>query len=241
MQTKITGMVLQTIRHNDRNDIVTLFTPQRGRVALLSPSGNSKAARLRRARLAPLAIIETEVNFRETRELQFLGDVSTPHPWHNIYFNPMKGAMAIFLGEFLNKLLRTTEPELPMWHFLLYAVNALDTLRRGMSNYHIAFLIRLLPFAGISPDMDTFKDGRYFDLQAGAFSDVPAPHRNILLPSDAKAIPMLLRMNFRNLHLFRFNVEQRRQILQWLMRYYSIHLPVSESLRSLDVLREVFT
>lgn len=241
MLTKISGIVLQTTRHNDRNDIVTLFTRQRGRVALLVRAGGAtKSARMLRARLSPLAIVETEVNFRDTRDLQFMGSVSSPYPWRNLYFDPMRSSMAIFLAEFLNRLLRASDADEPMWKFLLHAINALDTMKRGISNYHIAFLLRLLPFAGIAPDLDTFSHGRYFDLQSGEFTDMPPMHRNFLMPADAASIPLLMRMNFRNLHLFRLNVEQRRTLLRWLMHYYSLHLPVGEDLKSLDVLREVF-
>lgn len=241
MLTKLRGIVLQTIRHNDRNDIVTLYTQQRGRVALLSPAGGtSKSARMRRARLGPLALVETEVNFRETRDLQFLGEVASPHLWRNLYFDPMKSAMTVFMAEFLNRMLRTGEADEPMWLFLLNAIHSLDTLRRGISNYHIAFLIRMLTFAGISPDLDSYRDGRYFDLLAGEFSDMMPLHRNYLNPVEAAYIPVLMQMNFRNLHLYRFNVEQRRRLLSGLMHYYSLHLPIREDLKSLEVLREVF-
>ena len=240
MLTKLTGIVLQTIRHNDRNDIVTLFTRQRGRVALLVGAGNGKTARMRRARLSPLALIETEVNFRETRDLQFIGEISSPHLWRNLYFDPVKGAMTVFMAEFLNRLLRASEADEPMWRFLLSALHSLDTLERGISNYHIAFLIRLLPFAGISPDLDSYRPGRVFDMQDGSFADIPPLHRHFIPAAEAAYIPLLMRMNFMNLHRFRFNVGQRRQLLQWLLRYYSLHLPVGEDLKSLEVLRDVF-
>lgn len=242
MLIKLRGIVLQTIHHNDRHDIVTLFTRQRGRVALLSPAGgSSRSSRMRRARLSPLALVDTEVNFRKTRDLQFMGDVSTPHQWRNLYFDPMKSAMAVFMAEFLNRLLRTGEADEPMWSYLLKAINALDSLERGISNFHLAFLIRTLGFAGIKPDLDTFEEGRIFDMSAGSFVDVIPTHRNWLGPEDGRMIPLLMRMDFRNLHRFRFNVDQRRRLLQGLLRYYSLHLPIGEDLRSLEVLREVFT
>lgn len=242
MLKKLRGIVLQTIRHNDRHNIVTLFTEQEGRVALLMPSGSSKQSRMRRARLSPLSLIETEVNFREGRDLQFLGEIHTPTPWRNLYFDPMKSSMAIFMAEFLNRLLRTNEAEPSLWKFLVYSIDSLDQLKRGIANYHLAFMIRLLPFVGIQPDTDSFRTGRWFDLLAGEFTDSPGlfTHRDCLTPQEAGEMVILLRMNFRNLHLFRMNVEQRRDLLQKLLRYYSLHLPMGEDMRSIEVLREVF-
>ena len=236
----IRGIVLQTIRHNDSSDIVTLFTEQRGRMSFVLRAGSSRSGRIRRARLSPLAIVETEVNFRANKDLQILGEISTPHPWRNLYFDPMKGAMTIFLAEFLNKVLRTTEADLPIWNYLLYAINSLDILERGIANYHIAFLTGLLPFVGIAPDLRTYREGSCFDMQAGVFEDLTPAHRNVILPAEAAVIPQMLRMNFRNMSRYRLNVGERRHLLYWMMRYYSVHLPVDDNMRSLEVLQEVF-
>lgn len=241
MLIKISGLVLQTIRHNDSTDIVTLYTRERGRMSLLVRGGSSRTARQRRARLAPLALVDTEVNFRETRDLQFAGEIATPYPWRNIYFDPMKGAMTIFMGEFLNRLLRVSDPDPNMWRFLLHAIHSLDILDQGIANYHLTFLIRMLPLVGIEPDLTDYRPDSYFDMQSGVFTVVPPLHRNVVLPAESAAIPELMRMDFHNLHHFRMNVGQRRMLLNRLIHYYSLHLPVGEDLKSLDVLRELFS
>lgn len=240
MREKIRGMLLQTIRHNDRHNILTFFTEQRGRMAFVSPTGSSRTTRARNARLSPLAVVEAEVNVRENRELQLLGAIETPHPWRNIYFDPMKGAMAMFVADFLNRLLRTSEADGAMWRFLLTAVASLDAMKRGIANYHLAFLIRLLEFCGIAPDTASYSYGRVFDMRAGEFTDSIPAHHDWINVSEASLIPLLMRMDFRNLHLFRFNVADRRRLLQLLMHYYSLHLPVSPDMPSLDILRELF-
>lgn len=240
MREKVRGILLHTIRHNERSNILTFFTEGRGRMAFVSPAGSSKTARMRNARLAPLAIVESEINFRDNRELQMLGAVETPHPWRNIYFDPMKGAMAMFLAEFLNRLLRVSDADPAMWRFLVQAIGALDSMKRGVANYHLAFLIRLLRFAGIEPDAGSWHPGRYFDMRAGEFTDSMPPHPDYLSPAESALLPLMTRMTFRNLHLFRFNVNERRRLLRVLMQYYALHLPVNTDMPSLDVLRELF-
>ena len=136
--------------------------------------------------------------------------------------------------------MRTTEADLPIWNYLLYAINSLDILERGIANYHIAFLTGLLPFVGIAPDLRTYREGSCFDMQAGVFEDLTPAHRNVILPAEAAVIPQMLRMNFRNMSRYRLNVGQRRHLLYWMMRYYSVHLPVDDNMRSLEVLQEVF-
>ena len=65
MREKVRGILLHTIRHNERSNILTFFTEGRGRMAFVSPAGSSKTARMRNARLAPLAIVESVIILRE--------------------------------------------------------------------------------------------------------------------------------------------------------------------------------
>ncbi len=240
MLTKIHGLVISMIRHDERNNILTLYTAERGRMTLMSSASKSRNGRLRNARLAPMALIEADINIRENREIQFLGSFSTPAPWKNIYFDPVKAPIVIFLSEFLSKILRTSGSDLPTWKFLVSALAELDGMTEGIANYHIAFLIRFLEFAGIEPDPRNFCVGRIFDLRAGDFTDMHPGHRDVLTVEETALMPKLMRMNFENLHKFRFHVAQRRRLLRIIIDYYSLHLPVSPHLKSLEVLAEIF-
>ncbi len=111
MTEKITGIVLDITRHSDRLSIVTLYTRSRGRLSFLSPTGSGKAARLRQARLQPLTVIEADINFKPVAELQRLGPFSLYEVRGDIYFDPVKRLIALFLAEFLNRLLRATMPD----------------------------------------------------------------------------------------------------------------------------------
>ncbi|MDE6271652.1 MAG: DNA repair protein RecO [Muribaculaceae bacterium] len=240
MLTKIHGIVLSIIRHNDKNNIVNVYTAERGRVSFLSSASAGRSGRLRNARLAPLALIESEVNFRENRDLQYLGPISTPHPWQNIYFDPGKAPIVIFISEFLGKILRTSEADRPIWEFLINTLHNLDIAEKGLANFHLAFLIRFLTIAGISPDPSTMQSGNLFDMRSAEFTPLHPGHNDIIAPDEASIIPTLLRINYENMRHFRFNVGQRRRLLRQLIRYYSLHLPISTDLKSIDILAELY-
>lgn len=240
MITKIHGLVLSIVRHNDRNNIITLYTAERGRISCLSPSGSGKSGRLRNARLQPLALIETEINFRENRDLQFLGNVATPSPWRDLYFNPMKAPVVIFMSEFLRKILHDSQQDIHTWNFLLAGIKVLDDATGPTANYHLAFLIRYLHFAGIAPDTSDWQPGDYFNMRTSEFTPEHPGHRDILLREETQIIPQIMRMNFRNMNRYRLNVDQRRRILRLLLNYYAIHLSISADMKSLQVLSELF-
>lgn len=237
---KITGIVTDIVRHNDRHNIVTLFTRSRGRVSFLSAAGTGKSARARNARLQLLSVVESDVNFRENRNLQSLGTISLKTVWKDLYFNPMKGAIVMFLSEFLNHYLRDASPEPLLWDYIYYALANLDTRRKGCANFHLSFLIGLLHFAGISPDITELEEGDYFDMHAGmVVADRPL-HKNFLYPSETALLPLLLRMNIANDRYFRFKSGERRELLGKILQYYSVHYPGMTNLKSPEILAEVF-
>ena len=49
-----------------------------------------------------------------------------------------------------------------------------------------------------------------------------------------------MRMSASNMHLFRFSRVQRNNVIEVLLRFYTLHIPDFHALKSWDVLREVF-
>lgn len=238
---RITGIVTDIVRHNDRHNIVTLFTRTRGRVSFLSSAGQGKTGRARNARLQLLSVVETDVNFKENKPLQTLAAVSTPVIWRDIYFNPMKSAIAMFMAEFLNRYLRDAAPEPLLWDYVVGALGVLDSRRGRCANFHLSFLIGFLHFAGITPDIHDYERGDLFDMQAGRMVPERPGHHNFLPSDETSFLPLLLRMNFANERLFRFRAGDRRIILSRILQYYAVHFPGMAHLRSPEILSEVFS
>lgn len=240
MTEKIHGIVIDITRHNDRLSIVTMFTRSKGRVSFLSPAGSGKSARLRQARLQPLAVVEADINFKGSAELQRLGNFALAEVWSNLYFDPVKRLLALFICEFLNKLLRAAMPDEALWDYLLKSLRLLDRMQEGVADFHIAFLASLLPFAGIQPDPSGFTPGMYFNMQSGTFSAVQPPHNDYLRNEDAIWAARLCRIDFSNVRALRLNGALRSRILKEVLKYYAIHYPGTSSLKSLDILHDIF-
>lgn len=240
---RITGIVTGIVRHSDRQNVVTLYTRERGRISLMSATGTGRAARLRNARLQPLAVISADVNFKLNRELQSLGAFAPANVWHDIYFNPAKGAVAMFLAEFLNAFLRQSQTDPAMWDFIYRSILDLDRTRRNVANRHIAFLAGLLSHAGILPDLSVppHSSGMlYFDMREGVISAGIPLHKDILGPDAIPFILQLSRISAANCHKFRFTPAQRRSCLLALIHYYAVHYPGLSNLKTPDILADTF-
>lgn len=241
MTEKISGIVLNVRKYNDRNCVVTLFTRSRGRLSFISPVGTGKAGNARRARLQPLALINTELNYKASSELQRLGTVAPDELWNDIYFHPLKMTISLFVSEFLYKLLNATMPDERLFDFLVEAIRYLDRMEKGIADYHIPLLVSLLSFSGIQPDVSGYSPGKVFDLHSGSFLYPEETIGPVFNAEDSLHVTMISRINFSNIKKLRLTNANRRQILYGLLNYYSYHFPGLSNLKSPDVLRELFS
>ena len=240
MAEKMRGIVLNVRKYNDRNCIVTLYSRERGRISFISPLGSGKASNARRARLQPLAVLDTEVSFKAGAELQRLGSITPAEIWTDIYFNPAKRAVALFLSEFLYRLLNDTMPDARLFDFLVDSFRLLDRMEKGTGDFHIPLLVALLTFSGIQPDVSGWQPGYVFDIASGSFVAARQAKGPVIEGAEAEAVRFVMRINFSNMKRLRLTTVDRRRILYSILNYYSYHFPGLGSLKSPEVLREVF-
>lgn len=241
MLEKINGIVLNLRKYNDRNSIVTLYTATRGRLSFISPVGSGKSGGARRARLQPLSVISTDLNFKATSELQRLGKINLVRAWNEIYFHPVKRAESIFIAEFLYRILNASMPDENLWHFIFESLALLDGMKKGVSDFHIAFLISLLPYMGIQPDVSDYSPDKVFDFSSGGFVSVCDVRGPFVKGEEATAVLWIKRLNFFNIGRIHLGLKDRRTIFRNLLSYYGYHYPGLSSLRSPDILQDLFT
>lgn len=231
---KVRAIVLRTVRYNDRKLIVDLYTDIHGRMACVMPL---------KCRLIPLNIIDMETEYHPSHCLQTvksLMSISHAYVLQEIRFNPVKSAIALFLAEFLNNILKEEVANQDLFDYLSTSIRILDKSQRGTANFHITFMMRLTRLMGICPNLDGKDDTAYFDLADGNYTQAIPPHRHFLMPDEARVLPWLFRMDFRNMHLFRLSHTQRNRCLGILTEYYRLHLFNFGELKSQDVLQGMF-
>jgi DNA repair protein RecO (recombination protein O) len=156
-------------------------------------------------------------------------------------FSPVKSTLALFLAEFLSAALREEKENLSLYRYIESSLQWLDVVESAgaMANFHLVFLMHLSRFMGIYPNLE--RPDHYFDLLAGSYCDRQPPHAHFLRCQEAQALPLLFRMDYPTLHLFRLSRQERMRILQVLNEYYRLHVPNFPELKSLEVLQEFYS
>lgn len=239
MPEKISGIILNVRKYNDKNSIVTMFTRSRGRLSFISPIGSGKLSNVRRAKLQPLSVISTDLNFKPSAELQRLGSVASEEIWTDLYFNPYKRLLTIFISEFLYRLLNASMPDTLLYDFLVDSFRLLDRSKDSIADFHIPFLVSLLSFSGIQPNIEGYSPGKVFDFSSGSFLFPEASNGPFINARDSQFVALVARINFSNIKRLRLTNVNRREILYGLLNYFSFHFPGLASLKSPEILRQL--
>lgn len=243
MKKRVQGIVLRNpVRHSDRADILTVYSPEHGRLSVVVPAGGGATVRHRKAAFMPLSVIEFMMPENIIGRLPHASSFTLVFSYKSLYFNPLKSAIGMMLAEFLNRLLRDSSPDSLMYSYIVNSMRLLDDIKdeKWLANFHIAFLTGIASFAGITPDVSDYSEGALFDLVAGRYSKILPPHNHILMGDDAKIPHLLSRMNFANQRLFKFTRQQRRDLIEGILRYFGLHFPGTDNLNSLEILYTLF-
>jgi len=232
--------VLHTLKYNDENIICHLLTEQAGCVAFIVRVSQSRRVRVRHTLFQPLQLLNIEWNARVREGLERLKN-AVPVPYASIPYEPQKASVALFLAEFMRRALRKEPPSPGMFSYVWQSLQWYDLCAADYANFHLVFLLRFSRLLGFFPNLDDCREGAWFDLLSGDFVPSRPVHGHALSPDDAAWLPKLLRMQYQSMHLFRFNGAQRSRLLQFVCDYYRLHVPEFSELKSLDVLREVFS
>lgn len=240
MYVSIHGIVLNTIRYSDRQNIVRVLTEEMGLLSCAVAQGGGKGARRLASVLMPLSLVEAEARILPGRDLATLRDVVRSHPLAAIYADPVKSAVAIYITELLVHTITGQQRDTALFRFVREGVITLEGLGSGVANFHLYFTFGLGALLGIRPDIDGYRQGDWFDMEGGTFGRNPSLRGSWLPPERARVIVLLARMRPDNLHLFRFSRGERGEVLDTMLAYFRLHNSSLGSLRSPEVLKQLF-
>ena len=242
MQETIRGIVLRTVKYGDSSLIIDLFTESRGRMSFMTSTLRAKRSVRGVSFWQPLSMVEFNAELKPNAgQLPRPKDIRTYYNYTGLPFSPVKSTLALFLAEFLSAALREEKENAPLYCYLESSLQWLDLVQHPMSmaNFHLAFLMHLSRFIGIYPNLE--HPDHYFDLLSGCYCDRQPPHAHYLRNAEANVLPTLFRMDYSTMHLFRLSRQDRQRILHVLNEYYRLHIPNFPELKSLEVLRELYS
>ena len=239
MLHKTEGIVLSTLKYNDRYAISHVYTADFGTTSYLLPITNSKKTKIKNSLFFPFSILRMEVEHLPKRDIQKLKEVERLLPLYEVCTDMSKLSLAFFLSEFLYRVLRESDNNEITFQYIKNSVETLEAASSGVANFHIAFMIGLTRFLGIYPNWEYNENDRYFDMLNGEFKQNIPLHSHFLNEDESRYIKYLNRINYSNMHKFKLSRDNRNIIVNYILDYYRLHLYDFPKLKSLEVLREM--
>jgi len=235
MKLTVEGIVIQCIRYSDHKLIVKMFCDQLGYktcMARVSKRPTSSTLHLYQS----LRIVEFETDFQEQNKFLSIHNPRLSVPLHNIGFDPVKTAMALFMNELLAITIADDYTNDHLFKFLKNSIVLLDDAINP-NNFHLWWLIELTRYYGFYP---TKTEGMFFDLQLATFTNSRPPQPIALEPPLSGVLYNMLDLEWPQAQPLELNGSTRNQLLQSLIQFLRIHLDSLREIKSLDVLHAVF-
>lgn len=234
------AIVLHQIKYSDSGIVVQLFARKYGRISCLIKGLRSKNSGKHNVLFQPMSILEMAIYYKESREMQIMKDFSASYSPADIYSDIRKSSVALFLGEVLTTVLREESPNIELFDFLENSILYFDNSRERYANFHLAFLAGLSTYLGFEPRKPEAHCDKYFDMLNGKFIPYPPAHGNYAVQEISCILPSLFSSSYENADKIMLTGALRNEVLETLMKYFSIHLPGLKRINSLAVLKEVF-
>ena len=239
MLEKTRGIILQKIKYGDTSIISHVYTENFGRKSLLFKGVRTKKSRLKANLLQNLFILNFEIYNKEGKDLLLVKEFSNEISFTDFPYNPVKSSQALFLSEILSKCLLEEVSNSPLFNFLINSFEYFD-LHNNISNFHLAFLMKLTPYLGILPSSPQKSDQVIFDLREGVFTDTTPLHSEFADKNLSAILYYFYNNNYDDSLKIRLNKSQRNDMLDQILKFYTIHNYRVDNLKSLGVLRELF-
>ncbi len=238
MLTKDKGIVLQLIRYNDSKYILKLYTLHHGLVSADVRVSSKQGAKIKPGHLLPLNLLQIELSYKQHRDIHGIREVSCYHLYKNLHTNPGKIAIVHFINEVLLKTLKEHHGNEALYTFIEESIVWFDESHENPNVFHHFFLLQLLKYMGIDPEVNHSPTNKFFDCREGKFSELELAYPLGLNENQSKLFYAALKQEplIQNL-----NKTQRNELLDCILAYYQIHIPGFNNLKSLEVLRTLNT
>jgi DNA repair protein RecO (recombination protein O) len=241
MVEKTKGIILNQIKYTDSGIVARMYTRKFGRQSFLIRGMRNKKAGKHNILFQPMFILDLELNYKVSREMQNLKDFSVSFTPYDICSDIRKSSVAIFLGEVLTSVLKEESPHEEMFDYIEEFIIYFDKCKDGFANFHIAFLAGLSSYLGFEPGLQTDDSDSFFDMKNGLFVPVPPVHGNYANEEISEILARFFSASYNTANNIILTGSLRNEALETLMSYYSPHLPGLKKIKSLEVLKEVFS
>ena len=216
MKQALEFIIIGTTKVGEKSLVLHTLSAEYGRRSFIVSVSKSSSMAL----YLPLNILSGEVSDNHLSDLWRVSGLRAEYPLAGLRGDVRKNSMSMFLSEVLFRCLRDGEYSPDLYDWCRQSILTLDALGDDFANYHLLWLLDLCGVLGFSPRLEEimpFADEHFEDI------------RQLLTLDRSSAL------------LLPLSGARRSDIAAILLDYLSYHLDTKLNIRSLAVLRELYS
>jgi len=236
---KIEGIVLRNIKYSDNSLIIHIYTRKLGRISCMVKKARNKKTGFAPSFFQPFNILQVEIYYNPKKEIYPIKEVNLLNSFADLTTDSTRLAIRMFLTEIMNKCIRYQHTDEEMYEFLTQSVVKFSEQNESPANFHLYFMIELSRFLGFYPVNNYSKNEPIFDLLNASFVSEKMGSQT-LSTELSFMLHQFLNLESGNWWEIPLNSTQRRQLIDGLLNFYTIHTGSNMNLKSLEVFSEIF-
>lgn len=231
-------IVLNAVRYSDNASIVTTYSERLGTLAFKAIRSASRRRGRANALFMPLSIVRVTIDYHPNRAIQIPGEQVVVHAPLRPSVDSTANAVALFVVDLLTRVVRSCNPDQAMYRYLRSEILNIEEISTyGISSYHLRVMVGMLHHLGVLPNHELYRGGFILDIAEGVFRKVWNLQESALVDSSALLVQFITTEHPEEIPLSR---QERNALLDLLLAYLSYHFPDVGTLRSPEVLSQLF-
>jgi DNA repair protein RecO (recombination protein O) len=235
MLQKTTGIVFRTIKYSESSIITNIYTNHYGLLSFIVSGVRNAKSKNKASAFQPMMLLEMDIYYRENKNLLRIKEFRHHYLYRALPFDVYKSAVGIFYIDILQRVIKEHEPSEALYYFIENRLVHLDQTHEALTYHPIDFLIQLSSYVGLFPAGSYSSRQPYFDLSEGVFCSSPQRFEYTISPPLSEKFSALLHQQPINL-----SYQERKELLQHLLNYYTVHNADLRNMHSVSVLESVF-
>lgn len=234
------AIVFHQTKYSDTSLVVKILTEEWGLGSYMVKGARSPKSKLKSSLFQPLTLLEMVADHKEKNDLNHIREARVAYPYKNIPDQISKSSILLFLNELLYKSIQEEAINHEMFAFIWDHLVLLDQTDENPASLHLLFALQLTRYLGFFPQGNYLNEHTVFDLTEGHFSQAdPLPAEHFISGTGCYWFSRLLGIPVDQFSSFQVPSRVRNELLDKIIVYYHLHLPLTGSFKSHLILHEV--
>lgn len=241
MLIKTKGIIIKSLKYGESSLILDIYTEEFGLRSYIIGGVRNRKKGNKAGMLQLMSIVNIVAYNKSSNSLNRIKEVKTHVVYKSLPFDVVKSSVGLFITEVTRRSISQGEQSPSLFKLLYRSYIHMDETDKSISLFPIVFLLKLSTELGFAPAHNYSEDRPVFSLQEGEFIPDLQPSPYVLDKTVSQYLYSLLFEDFGISDKFTIPKEIRWRLLDDLIKFFRFHIDNFGQIKSLDVLREVFS